>query len=50
MTMNFSGLDSIVPSSVQMAPWTSQSSVTGSSTVTSPLESGLTLIFGSGPS
>ena len=42
--MNFSGLDSIVPSSVQMAPCASQSVVTGSSTVTPALESGLTLI------
>ena len=42
--MNFSGLESIVPSSVQMAPCASQSVVTGSSTVTFALESGLTLI------
>ena len=42
--MNSSGLDSIVSSSVQMAPCASQSSVAGSSTVTSALESGLTLI------
>ena len=44
MTVNFSGLDSIVSSSVQMAPCASQSSVAGSSTVTFALESGLTLI------
>ena len=42
--MNFSGMDSIVPSAVQMAPCASQSSVADSSTVTSALESGLTLI------
>ena len=42
--MNFSGLDSTVPSAVQMAPCASQSVVMGSSTVTSAVESGLTLI------
>ena len=44
LTVNFSGLDSIVPSAVQMAPCASQSVVAGSSTATSALESGLTLI------
>ena len=37
------GLDSALPSSVQMAPCASQSSVAGSSTVTSAFESGVTL-------
>ena len=43
-TVSSSRLDSFLPSSVQMAPWTPQSSVTGRTMVTSPFESGLTVI------
>ena len=39
-----SRLDSFLPSPVQMAPWASQSPVTGKTTVTSTLESERTLI------
>ena len=42
--MNSNGLDNILPSSVQMAPGASQSSVTGRVIVTSPVESGFTTI------
>ena len=44
LTVNFSPSDSILPSSVQMAPCAPQSSVAGSSTVTFALEAGLTVI------
>ena len=43
-TMAYMLAESRLPSSVQMAPLASQSVVEGSTTVTSPLESGLTLI------
>ena len=44
LTVNSSVADNGLPSSVQTAPGASQSSVTGSSTVTSPLEAGSTTI------
>ena len=44
LTVNSSPPDSIPPSSVQMAPWASQSVVAFRAMVTSPLESGLTVI------
>ena len=42
--MNSRELDSFLPSSVQMAPWAPQRVVTGSTTVTSALEPGRTVI------
>ena len=44
LTVNSRRLDSFLPSPVQMAPWTSQSSVSGSTMVTSPLPFGSTVI------
>ena len=44
MTVNFSGLDCIVESAVQIAPCASHFSVASSSTVTSAFESGVMLI------
>ena len=43
-TTKFTSADSILPSPVQMAPWAAQSCVTGSTTVTSPSPSGVTVI------
>ena len=42
--MNSNLLESILPSSVQMAPKSAQSAVVGSTTVTAALESGSTVI------
>ena len=43
-TVNSNLPDSILPSSVQTAPWLAQSVVTGSTMVTVPLPSGCTVI------
>ena len=43
-TVSSNRLESGLPSAVQMAPWLEQSVVTGSTMVTVPLPSGLTVI------
>ena len=44
LTVSSSRLDNGLPSSVQVAPWASQSSVTGSTMIKEPSESGVTWI------